>query len=56
MAVGPPRRPPRRPPAAPRRHEPITTNFQEATAKQLAQAIFATAKPPDPSKRRPPRR
>ncbi len=54
-ADGPRPRPPRQPPATPR-HQPLSVDFQGATAKQLARAIFAAAKPPDPSKRRPPRR
>ena len=47
--------PARRDPAPPSRRRPVAINVQGATAKQLARAIFATAKPPDPSKRRPPR-
>lgn len=48
--------PARREPPAPPRRQPLALNMQGATAKQLARAIFATAKPPDPSKRRPKRR
>ena len=35
---------------------PVNVPFEEATPEQVAQAIFAAAKPPDPSKRRSPRR
>lgn len=33
---------------------PVNVPFHEATPEQVAQAICAAAKPPDPSKRRPP--
>ena len=35
-----------------RQEEPIPRKFEEATLEQVAQAIFAGAKKPDPSKRR----
>lgn len=40
------------PPKPPRR-QPLSIDFKGATAKQLVRAIFATVKPPDPSKRQP---
>ena len=48
----PPKRPVQLNMAAASRREPLAINVQGATAKQLARAIFAAAKPPDPSKRR----
>lgn len=40
----------------PPRRQPVALDLGGATAEQIAQAIFATAKPPDPSKRRRKRR
>ena len=40
----------------PPRRRPVALDLGGATAEQIAQDIFATAKPPDPRKRRRPRR
>ncbi len=40
--------------AKPKRGRPITRKIEiDATAEQIARAIFAAAKPPDPSRRIP---
>ena len=43
---------PRPAPSGERQPEPVPTKFEKATLEQVARAIFAGAKPPDPSKRR----
>lgn len=47
---------PQPPLAEPRRVEPLTVDFHDATAEQLARAFFATVPPPDPSQQHHPRR
>lgn len=43
---------PRSAPAEERRPEPVPMELHEATLEQVARAIFAGARKPDPSKRR----
>ena len=43
---------PRPAPSGERQPEPVPTKFEEATLEQVARAIFAGAKHPEPSKRR----
>ena len=44
------------PPPADDPYAPVEVDFHDATPEQVARALCAAAKPPDPSKRRLPRR